>query len=120
MYPIEKYQFKTYEQKNSDGTKSIVVVALSTYAGKIVKGVAKCREGDSFNLEAGKRLAAARCDLKVCMKRKNRALQKRSRLAKVAEMLKLDYASASNYYYESLEECVKSLDRLKTIEEELA
>lgn len=51
------------------------VIAISTYAGQTVKGVAKCHPNDQFDLEFGKRLAAARCEVKVCRKRLKRALQ---------------------------------------------
>ena len=45
------------------------VIAVSTYAGKVVRGIAKCDPRDEFDLEKGKKLAAARCNLKVASKR---------------------------------------------------
>ena len=42
-----------------------IVIAVSSYAGKRVKGIAKLNPGDTFNLEYGKRLAQYRCDIKV-------------------------------------------------------
>lgn len=48
MYPIEKYKFYT------NGSR---VIAVSTYAGKTVRGVAVCHAGDAFSLEKGKKLA---------------------------------------------------------------
>ena len=44
MYPIEKYKFYT------NGSR---VIAVSTYAGKTVRGVAVCHAGDAFSLEKG-------------------------------------------------------------------
>lgn len=67
MYPIEKYKFYT------NGNK---VIAVSTYAGKTVRGVAKCDNRDEFDLEKGKKLAAARCALKIAKKRQFRAYRK--------------------------------------------
>ena len=58
--------YKYFKSKNK-------IYALSTYAGKTVRGVAKCAPGDSFNEEKGKELAAARCNLKVAKKRLKRA-----------------------------------------------
>lgn len=49
------------------------VIAVSTYAGKIVRGVAKCDPRDEFDLEKGKELAAARCNERVAEKRFRRA-----------------------------------------------
>ena len=51
------------------------VIALSSYGGKCVKGIAKCDPQDEFNIEYGKKLAAARCNEKVCHKRLRRAQQ---------------------------------------------
>ena len=52
------------------------VIAISTYAGRTVKGVAKCHPNDEFDVEFGKKLAAARCNEKVAGKRLARALNK--------------------------------------------
>ena len=66
-YPLEKYRF--YEAGNK-------VIAVSSYCKKPVRGVSVCAESDNFNLETGKRLAAARCNEKVCAKRVARANMK--------------------------------------------
>ena len=67
MYPIEKYRYYTNGQR---------VIAVSTYAGKTVRGVAACNPNDTFSMEKGKALAAARCALKIANKRLNRAIRK--------------------------------------------
>ena len=41
--------------------------------GFTVKGYAKCDPRDEFDIEKGKKLAAARCNLKIAEKRKMRA-----------------------------------------------
>lgn len=66
-YPLEKYRFYT------DGRR---VIAVSTYAGKTVRGVAVCHADDNFDLETGKRIAAARCNEKIAGKRLERAASK--------------------------------------------
>lgn len=63
-YPIEKYHFFTSKNK---------IVAVSTYAGKSVRGVAKCDPRDEFDMEKGRALAAARCAERVAQKRQARA-----------------------------------------------
>lgn len=63
-YPFNKYKFYFGNGK---------VIAVSTYAGRIVKGVAKCDPSDNFDIEKGKQLAAARCNAKVAAKRVKRA-----------------------------------------------
>lgn len=50
-----------------------VIVAVSRYAGKTVRGVAKCHPNDEFNTEFGIKLAVARCNIKVAKKRAARA-----------------------------------------------
>ena len=84
---MSKYTFYTGGNK---------VIAVSTYAGKIVKGYAKCDPRDEYDLELGKKLAAARCNAKVAKKRAKRAAKK------------LDTA----YYnlYVAYEQCVNMTD----------
>ncbi len=66
-FPLEKYRYYT------DGNR---VIAVSTYAGKTVRGVAVCHPDDTFDLELGKRIAAAKCNEKVAEKRLHRAADK--------------------------------------------
>ena len=119
MYPIEKYMFKVYEQTNEDGTKSSVVVALTTHAGKIVKGVAKCMATDPFDLEMGKQLAAARCDYKVCKKRVKRASDKYIEAERKVTDCQEYARKSGNYYADAKRERNKSLERLQELESKL-
>jgi hypothetical protein len=119
MYPLEKYVFKNYDKTNEDGTKSTVVVALSTFGGKIVKGVAKCMDSDVFSIETGKKLAAARCDLKVCNKRLARASSRRKEVVDKLENLQDYYKKSASYYNDALYAAVESAERLKILEESL-
>ena len=52
------------------------VIAISTYAGKTVKGEADCHPDDEFDIEFGEKLAEARCRVKVAKKRAARAKKK--------------------------------------------
>ena len=65
-FPLEKYRF--YQAGNK-------IIAVSRYANKTVRGVAVCHPDDKFDIELGKRLAAARCNEKVAAKRYARATQ---------------------------------------------
>lgn len=49
------------------------VVAVSSYAGKTVRGVAKCDPRDTFSAESGRALAEARCAVKIADRRHARA-----------------------------------------------
>ena len=64
-----KYKYITYER--NDGAH--VIIALSTYAKKPVKGVAVCHPDDEFDVEKGKALAIARCNEKVAKLRLRRS-----------------------------------------------
>lgn len=81
MYPIEKYQFAIKPAKKDIFGGYISgpqVIAISSYAGQKVRGVAKCHANDieNFDEEYGKKLAALRCAEKIAEKRLNRAARK--------------------------------------------
>ena len=52
------------------------IICLSTYAKKVVRGIAKCSPNDNFDLEIGEKLAQLRCDEKIADKRRKRAEEK--------------------------------------------
>lgn len=66
-FPLEKYKFYFTGNK---------VIAVSRYANKIVRGVAICHPEDTYSVEIGKRLAAARCNEKIAAKRYARSCRK--------------------------------------------
>ena len=88
-FPIEKYRFYT------NGNR---VIAVSTYAGRTVRGVAVCHPDDNFDIETGKRIAAARCNEKVAEKRLARASVKAIEAAKMLEDAKIELAKQQEYY----------------------
>ena len=99
-YPIEKYKFYAAPNK---------IVAVSTYEGKIVRGVAKCDPRDSFNVDAGKELAAARCNQKIATKRKRRADRElKKAVAEFDKAQKRMYAM--NDYYEDARSAANKAD----------
>ena len=61
-----KYKYVIDEEKRT-------IVALSTFAGRPVRGVARCAPNDTWDVEAGKKLAEARCAIKIAHKRLQRA-----------------------------------------------
>lgn len=73
MYPLGKYRY--FFTTTRDGNPK--VIAISTYAGKTVRGVAVCHPNDSYDEELGKRIAATRCAKKIAEKRYNRAVSKK-------------------------------------------
>ena len=77
------------------------VIAVSTYAGKTVRGIAICSPEDEFDIEFGKKLAAARCNEKVAEKRLNRASNKFNALLDERNELFVKLENAEDYYHNS-------------------
>lgn len=70
------YKFYEFNHERADGTISLRIAAVSSFAGKPVKGYADCHPNDEFDREYGQALAAARCAEKIAAKRCNRAYSK--------------------------------------------
>ena len=66
-FPLSKYQFYVHDNR---------VIAVSTYAGKTVRGIAICDSNDKFDIELGKKIAASRCNEKIAKKRLDRSVKK--------------------------------------------
>ena len=52
------------------------VYCITKFAGKAIKGVAKCDPEDTFNLDTGKKLAQLRCIAKIAKKKHKIAIMK--------------------------------------------
>lgn len=91
------YDF-TYSKYNYFTDEKNKVIAVATYAGKPVRGVAKCDPQDSFDLDTGKELAAARCNMKVAKKRQANALSQMKAAEKAYENAKKHYDNMIQYY----------------------
>lgn len=106
MYPIEKYRFYI------NGSR---VIAVSTYAGKTVRGVAVCHDGDKFSLEKGKQLAALRCAEKIARKRLNRAERKVDEAYRAQENAEMHLEEMWNYR----DDAIYALDEVITAKNDL-
>lgn len=94
MFPIDRYKF--YVAKRADGTP-YKVVAISTYAGKKVKGTSTCSANDDFDLTKGKKLAAARCNAKVTEKRRLRAIKQMEEAVEALDLAFRRYEEMRDY-----------------------
>ena len=109
-YTNDKYTYFVADKQKK-------VVAVSTYAGKIVRGVAKCDPRDEFSVEDGKRLAAARCAVKVAKKRNANAIKQKQNaynelVAKQHRLQKMnDYVDDSR---RDLDTAIKTLTDIET------
>ncbi len=98
-----RYHFYT------DGKKK--VICTTTFAKKMVKGVAICADEDTFDLETGKKLAQARADYQFAKKRVAYADQKLGK-AIIASDRAHQYAVDCGDYYS---DCVKDLQAYEDV-----
>ena len=108
-YPLEKYKFYTHGNR---------VIAVSTYGGRTVRGVAVCADGDNFDIEKGKRLAAARCNMKIAEKRAARAHRKWNEAARACGVAEAHYEKMNTYYDDALEAVDKAMQEIEALEAE--
>lgn len=93
-----KYKYNVYTTRSGKQ----VVSAMSTYEGKIVKGVAKCDPGDTFDEATGKKLAAARCNERISAKRQARAAKKLAEANKRLAEAQVYLMNMTDYYNDSV------------------
>ena len=110
-YSLDKYKF--YQFKNEKG--GMTVSAVSSFAGRPVKGLAKCDPRDDFNIEKGKELAAARCNKKVAEKRLARASEKYMEAARAADAAYEYYDRMKQYYMDSVDKADEAAEELRNI-----
>lgn len=95
------------------------VICISTYAKKVVKGIAKCSPNDNFDIEIGKKLAQLRCDEKIADKRANRALDKYLEAGEILAEAKMYYDDMRMYYLDSENKHDKALSELENFQKEI-
>ena len=114
MYDVNKYKCYAYEEKNPDGSvRCPAVVAISTYAGKNVKGYAKMHPNDEFNWEKGRELAIARCNAKIAGMRHKRAQKK---LAEAQALM----TEAAKYLADMTDYCANAADEVASAKANVA
>ena len=86
------------------------VYCMTFYAGKTVKGVAKRDPEDEFDLEAGKKLARARCNYKLRKKQLKNKI-KRCEIAEAELMIAQTHARNAVIYKVEAEENLKAAKR---------
>lgn len=111
-YPVEKYNIVVHQNKDYKTTE---IIAMSTYAGQVVKGKAICHTNDTYDEEKGKKLAIARCAEKIARKRQARSarlLKKANEQFKMAQKYVDDMAK---YNADACAEVVEAQTDLQNI-----
>lgn len=116
MYPIDKYKF--YIARRVDGSP-YKVIAVSSFAGKPVRGIAVCDKKDSFDLDTGMQLAAARCNYKIAQKRLARADSRVNEAVSGVIAAKYQLEKMWNYQEDSANALVEARNELTKLEGEL-
>ena len=111
-YGLDKYKF--YVANKEDGTP-YQVIAVSTYAGRTVRGVAKCDPRDEFDLEFGKKLASARCAYKIAEKRKARATEEYRKAAYEADQATMRFNEMKQYFMDSVDQLDDTIEEIKKL-----
>lgn len=83
----------------NDGNRKII--AVSTYAGKTVRGVAKADPRDAFDVTKGEDLAMARCAEKIAAKRMRRAEKELAKAEQAAEIAQRRVNKMKSYLNDS-------------------
>lgn len=104
---------KIFKFKRKDG--ALEVVAVSSYAKKPVRAVAKCHPDDTFNETIGEKLAIARCNQKVADKRCKNAKRKVLEAMRVAAEAHTHYQKMVKYYADSFEALTNANNEIDAI-----
>ena len=107
------------DTKNSDGQTVKKVIAISTYAGKPVRGVAICSVHDEFDLEKGKKLAAARCNAKVAKLRYKNSSAQLDRMCELVGIVNKVHMRKVKYNMDAYEELEKAHSDLAALESQM-
>lgn len=91
MIDTHKYTYYINEEAR-------VVVALSTFAKKPVRGIAKCDPRDEFSQSEGMELAAARCNERIAEKRADNASRRLASAKKQYEEAVKHLKDMESYY----------------------
>ena len=111
MIDLNKYRF----YNSSNGT----TVAVSTFAGKTIRGTAKCAPNDEFDSVSGELLAAARCGVKIAEKRVKRAEAKYSEALQMVREAANYLGKMSHYLDDSRKKYKDAIEDLNLIYEEI-
>ena len=101
-------RYKIYSSDNK-------IIAVSSFAGKPVKGIAKCDPSDTFSSEVGTELAVARCNNKVAVKRVRYADSKLDEAIKAFMYAKANVERMSAYYEDACKKLAASNDEVDAI-----
>lgn len=105
---MRKHNYKIYTHDNE-------VIAVTSFARRPVRATAKCDPRDTFDVEFGKTLAIARCDVKVADKRLAAAKKRLDRANEAMALAKRELDAANKYFNLAQEEHVDAYKTVATL-----
>ena len=84
--------------------KNRMVIAICRYAGRNVRGTAKCSPDDEFDIELGKKLATARCEEKKAKIKIQNASAKYLEASLAAEKAKRRLFKMQQYFMDAVDQ----------------
>ena len=115
-FPLDKYKYYVATKVTGEPYK---VIAVSTYAGKTVRGTATCSPEDTFSLQKGKELAAARCNAKIAQKRMNHAYIKKANAKAKVDMATDEHNRAWRFWDDATYAYDDAMDELEKLESQM-
>lgn len=109
---VVKYNYYTDKEQHK-------IIAVSSFAGKNVRGVAKCSPEDKYDLDIGMNLATLRCAVKIASKRLARAEQKKYEAYEAFAAAAQRYDAMSTYWADSVQAYEDAKAELKKMENRL-
>lgn len=95
------------------------VIAVASFAGKTVKGIAKCDPKDTPDVEKGIKLAILRCDEKIATKKIYRGEMKVAATSKELDRAANKHENAKQYYEDAMNAHTKAYQDLVSFENSL-
>ena len=108
---IDKYKYYSFHV-DEEGKK---IIAVTHYAGHVVRGIAKCAPEDVFDVELGCKIAVARAEKKVAKAKIRNATSKFRIAAAEVDASLMRYEKMKQYYIDAidqLDEAGEILDNL--------
>ena len=99
--------------------KNRMVIAVCRYAGRNVRGTAKCSPDDEFNIEFGKELATARCEEKKAKIKIQNASAKYLVAAEEFEKAKRQLYKMKAYFMDAVDQHDEAVEIVEKITSEI-
>lgn len=99
--------------------KNRMVIAVCRYAGRNVRGTAKCAPEDAFDIELGKKIATARCEEKKAKIKIQNASAKYLEASLAAEKAKRHLFRMQRYFMDAVDQHDAAVEAVNNVVSEI-